>query len=76
VLCANEGPLKDLLEGMDATSQLETRTAEIRNQLGRLLVHRQDQLPALPAKVLLIDLADRDVLDPDLIDEALRRIAH
>lgn len=76
VLCANEGPLKDLLEAVDEGHSLGPRVSELRGQLGRLLVRRVELLPPEPRFSLLIDLADRNVLDQDLVDSALLRLAN
>jgi hypothetical protein len=76
VLCANEGPLKDLLDEVPPRSRVAGRAHELRTQLGRLLAHRPSDLAPAPAEVILIDLADRSVLEARLIDEALQRVTN
>jgi len=75
VLCANEGPLKELLCAAGDHPVLRRRAAELRGQLGRLLVSEVGSLPGLPATAVLVDLADRNVLDESLLTQALTRVA-
>ena len=74
VLCANEGPLLDLLKEMPRVSILVDHEQELRGQLGHLVVSRGDLLPPAPKLVLLVDLADRNVLDETLVERALKRV--
>jgi hypothetical protein len=74
VLCANEGPLMELLQEMANASNLADFAEELRGQLDRLTVARSDMLPKPPRHVLLIDLADRNVLDEGLVERALSRV--
>ncbi len=75
VLGANEGPLAGLLERMQGVPELAQVRADLASQLGHLLVDRQEALPREPSSALLVDLADRNVLEPGLIEQALRRVA-
>lgn len=76
VLCANEGPLRELLDTMrEGTDQaLASRESELSAQLGRLLVSDPVTLPFEPRKAALVDLADRSVLEMRLIEDALGRV--
>lgn len=74
VLCANEGPLLDLVRELDKDNSLQSRAQELRAQLGRLIASRTSELPQAPERVALVDLADRNVLDVALIERALQRI--
>jgi hypothetical protein len=74
VLCANEGPLIELLEQATALPALASRARELRRQLGSLVVRRKRDLPPEPREAALVDLADRSVLDPALIERALARV--
>jgi hypothetical protein len=74
VLCANEGPLLALVESMAQDSALKDRALEIRGQLGHLTVARAAELSREPQQVVLIDLAERSVLDVELIEKALQRV--
>jgi hypothetical protein len=75
VLCANEGPLTGLLERIKGLAGFERVHVDLVGQLGRLLVDRRQSLPSAPEAALLVDLADRNVLEAALIEEALRRVA-
>ncbi len=74
VLCANEGPLTDLIETMRGTDLVATAD-DLASQLGRLLVFRDSDLPSAPKRVVLIDLADRTVLTTELVESAIARVA-
>jgi hypothetical protein len=74
VMCANEGPLTELIGTMRATG-LAAVGGELAAQLGRLLVFRPADLPPQPERVLLVDLADRAVLTPALVERAIARVA-
>lgn len=74
VLCANEGPLLDLLTQLSSVTTLSASAAELRRQLGALTVRRPEALPPEPRTAVLIDLAERSVLDPGLIERALARV--
>lgn len=74
VLCANEGPLLGLLDAMAAEPTLRAHHAELRAQLGRLTAARAEELPTEPRHVVLIDLADRNLLDEGIIKNALARV--
>jgi hypothetical protein len=75
VLCGNEGPLNTLLEAMAREPALAAARLEISGQLGRLLAYRPEDLPAPPTRALLVDLADRNVLDEVIVEAALSRVA-
>jgi hypothetical protein len=75
VLGANEGPLVDLVGKLAAVSALARTGAEITRQLGHLLVHRPEDLPQEPAEVVVVDLADRSVLDREIVEAAIARVA-
>ena len=47
---------------------------EIQGQLDRLTVARPELLPPQPRRALLVDLADRNVLDEALVERALSRV--
>lgn len=74
VLCANEGPLTELLAEMSSDGQLSRLELELRGQLGRLVGAREDLLPPSPKHAVLVDLADRSVLDERLVELALSRV--
>lgn len=74
VLCANEGPLTELVARLDS-GQLADSGSELRRQLGHLLVHGDEDLPPAPRRVVLVDLADRSVVDAGLIETAIARVA-
>ena len=75
VLCANEGPLKTLLPHLARTPELAATGRELRDQLGHLVASSAGELPTEPREGILIDLADRTLLEPRLIEEALRRVS-
>ena len=75
VLCGNEGPLADLLGQLEGHASLGETGAELRTQLGSLLVQRDADLPHVPRHAVLVDLADRNVVDIALIEAALARVA-
>lgn len=74
LLCANEGPLTDMLAHLEATPELKEVAAELRGQLGRLVASAPEQLPPEPRHAVLIDLADRNLLSEEMIGSALRRV--
>lgn len=74
VLCANEGPLVTLLEKMAHSEPLQARRTDLLQQLGRLVVSAPADLPPAPSHAYLVDLADRQLLDPIVISEALNRV--
>jgi hypothetical protein len=74
VLCANEGPLVELIAELRATSGLEHIAAELQAQLGGLIAARPGDLAPAPVDVALIDLADRSVIDEVLISSALKQV--
>lgn len=76
VLCANEGPLIELLRELVDVAGLSDERRELEGQLGHLLVHRNEDLPPVPRRVLLVDLAERSVLESDLVEAALSRVAN
>jgi len=76
VLCANQGPLGELLLAMRAAPNLATASQELTAQLGRLTASRREELPPEPQQALLLDLADRNLLDEQVITSALSRICH
>jgi hypothetical protein len=74
VLCANEGPLLDLLPVLEAVPALQRTARELGEQIGRLVAARLEGLAQPPSEVVLVDLADRSVLDPGLIAKAIRQV--
>ncbi|HEU4403956.1 MAG TPA: hypothetical protein VFS43_01480 [Polyangiaceae bacterium] len=74
LLLGNEGPLVEFLEEARGVPGLEASVAEVRGQLRRLLVQRAADLPPPPALVSLVDLADRSVLIPEVIEAMLERV--
>ena len=75
LLCANEGPLKALLPELRAAGgALARRGLSLAAQLNRLTVSRPEELAARPEELLLVDLADRDLLDANLIRRALQHL--
>lgn len=75
VLCGNEGPLTSLLAHMARTPELASTARELRDQLGRLVAASPTDLPREPREAVLVDLADRTLLEPHLIEEALCRVS-
>jgi hypothetical protein len=75
VLCGNEGPLKSLLVHMQRAPELASTARELQGQLGRLVASSPLDLPRAPREAVLIDLADRTLLEPRLLEEALRRVS-
>jgi hypothetical protein len=76
VLCANEGPLLGLIEalGQRRGGPLGLVYEDLRAQLGRLTVSSPELLPPSPKEAVLVDLADRNLLDERLIKMALGRV--
>jgi hypothetical protein len=74
VLCANEGPLLELLDRASGVDALATRAAELRQQLGRLTVARPAEIPPPPRAAVLVDLADRNLIEECTIERALSRV--
>ncbi len=74
ILCANEGPLISLLAAMSGSATLAPRREDALRQLGRLITSSKDELPPEPSAAYLVDLADRELLDPAVIGDALRRV--
>lgn len=74
VVCANEGPLLELIPVLSAIPGLARTAQELRGQVGRLLGPRPEGLAAAPSEVNLVDLADRSVLDEALIAKAIRQV--
>ena len=75
VLCANQGPLRQLTEALEQHAALRETGAELRGQLGRLCAPSGRALPSQPRAVYLLDLADRSLVDQDLIERAVRRVS-
>lgn len=75
VLCANEGPLKALLTHMVRAPELASTAQELGGQLGRLVGAVPTDLPREPREAVLVDLADRTLLERRLIEEAVRRVS-
>ena len=71
VLCANQGPLAGLIEEMRGSEVLEVARAELASQLGAVTTARPEELPPRPSQVVLIDLADRNLLDAELLEDAI-----
>ncbi len=74
ILCANEGPLITLLAAMSGNTALTTRREDVLRQLGRLITSSAAELPPEPSAAYVVDLADRELLDPAVIGEALQRV--
>jgi len=74
VLCANEGPLTQLLARMAAWPTLSDHGSELMAQLGRLVAPSPEELPAEPERVYLIDLADRELVSAAVVTDALQRV--
>jgi len=74
VLCANEGPLVNLLPHLDADAELAPLAAELRSQLGRLVGARETLLAPVPREALLIDLGDRNLLDEPILEKAIKLV--
>jgi hypothetical protein len=76
VLCANQGPLGELLAALRQHTLLAETGAELSGQLGKLTAARPEELPPTPKQALLLDLADRNLLDEKILMQALARICH
>ncbi len=74
VLCANEGPLKALLPHLEGEPRLAAAGRELQGQLGHLVAAHPGDLPSEPGAAVLIDLADRTLLDPRLVADAIRGV--
>lgn len=74
VLCANEGPLLELIGQMESAEELARDAAELRAQVGHLVAARPDDLASEPRAAVLVDLADRNLLDEALIAGALKQV--
>lgn len=74
LMCANEGPLREFLLAATDYPILESRASELSSQLGRLTLTTTDEFPARPSEAWLIDLADRNVLEPSTVAQALERV--
>ena len=74
VLCANEGPLLTLLDQLPREGPLGERRAELLRQVRRLVVPDRTLLPLEPKHAMLVDLADRNVLEESLIRQAIGRV--
>lgn len=75
VLCGNEGPLGELIDEGAQVPALRTIGAELREQLRKLVVSERSALPRPSESVMLIDLADRSVLDERLVIAALTKVS-
>ncbi|RKH62295.1 hypothetical protein [Corallococcus llansteffanensis] len=75
ILCGNEGPLLELIDAALAIPALVSRATELRDQLGHLVGPRRESLARTPERVVLIDLADRNLIDERNIEQALSRVA-
>jgi hypothetical protein len=76
VICANEGPLTDLIDVLEAEEATRGGAAELRAQLGRLVVSHPADLPEEPQQTVLINLADRNLLTEDMVGAALKRVCN
>lgn len=74
VLCGNEGPLLELVAEAGAVPALEDRAAGARAQIGRLTAPRREDLAPTPSGVVVVDLADRNLLEPANVERALTRV--
>jgi hypothetical protein len=75
LLCANEGPLTEVLPLICEHPVLRPSGVELSAQIGRLLVTAEDELPPTPVHAVLIDLADRGVCERQIVESALARVA-
>ena len=76
VLCANQGPLMLLVEGIGDDPELTDAARELSGQLGRLISPHPDRIAPEPREAALLDLADRNLLNETLIGQAINRVAH
>lgn len=74
VLCGNEGPLRELIQEMAVHPELKSVSAELRSQLGHLVGPDRRSLAERPERVVLIDLADRNLVDEHNVEQALVRV--
>lgn len=75
LLCANGGPLRSLVQELRAHPQLGSSAAEVRGQLGRLVQPSTSPTLEAPTRVAVLDLADRDLLDAQLVAQAINHVA-
>lgn len=75
LLCANEGPLRDLVAAMRGDDATRSLAEELEGQLGRLVADDAKALPSEPRAVAVVDLADRSVLGVPLIEGVLRKVS-
>ena len=73
-LCANQGPLGELIRALAGVEALAATREELAAQLGNLTTARREQLPQPPRQVSVIDLADRNLIDQRLIQQAIARV--
>lgn len=71
VLCANQGPLGNLIAEMRRAPALTNARAELTQQLGSTTAPRVEALPPTPSEVIVVDLADRNLLDAVLLEDAI-----
>jgi hypothetical protein len=76
VLCANQGPLGELIAALRQHATLSETGAELASQLGKLTAARVEDLPREPKQAILLDLADRNLLEEKTLVAALARICH
>jgi len=74
LMCANEGPLRELVSEASFDGRLSSIARELEGQLGHLTVADANRLPNEPKSVMLVDLADRNVLDITVVGDAVARI--
>lgn len=74
LMCANEGPLRELLPLLSATSALNDAARALQTQLGRLCGLPQQLAETPSEQLVLIDLADRSLLAPAMIEKAIHLV--
>lgn len=74
LLCANQGPLRALLPQLEREPLFAEAGRELRGQLGHLMAADPQNLPDEPRAAVLIDLADRELLDTRLIADVIRKV--
>ncbi len=74
LLCGNQGPLSELIDEAAQSEVLAPTAKELSAQLRRLVASERGALPHAPKRAMLVDLADRSVLDEVLVSRALARL--
>lgn len=74
LMCANEGPLRELLPILESVPVLKEAGRSLQAQLGRLCGLPEQLLDVTPQQTFLIDLADRSLAQPELIEKAIGQV--